>query len=112
MMTSFLAGTMFDDLKRDPVTRAFIPSTTGHFFTAYDVAQFTDLDEFCKNVREARDRIRSSPPKAGVDRVYAPGDLENARARGYDGEGIPLEQFTLDDLAWVAEHVGIEYNLA
>ena len=25
--------------------------------------------------------------------------------------GIPLEQFTLDDLAWVAEHLGIEYNI-
>jgi LDH2 family malate/lactate/ureidoglycolate dehydrogenase len=111
MMTSFLAGTMFDDLKRDPVTKAFIPGTTGHFFTAYDVAQFTDLEQFCQNVREARDRIRSSPPKAGVERVYAPGDLENGRARSYDGTGIPLEQFTLDDLAWVAETMGIEYNL-
>jgi len=112
MMTSFLAGTMFDDEKRDKATGAFIPGTTGHFFTAYDVGQFTDLEQFCKNVREARDRIRSSPPKAGVERVYAPGDLENARAQGYDGEGVPLEQFTLDDLSWVAETVGIEYNLA
>jgi LDH2 family malate/lactate/ureidoglycolate dehydrogenase len=111
MMTSFLAGTMFDDQKRDPVTKAFIPGTTGHFFQAYDIGQFTDLEEFCRQVRETRDRIRSSPPKAGVDRVYAPGDIENAKARSFDGEGIPLEQFTLDDLAWVAEFVGVEYNL-
>lgn len=111
MMTSFLAGTMFDDQKRDPVTKAFLPGTTGHFFQAYDVGQFTDLEEFCKNVREARDRIRSSPPKAGVERVYAPGDLENAKAAIHGREGVPLEQFTLDDLAWVAEFVGVEYDL-
>jgi len=112
MMTSFLAGTMFDDQKRDPVTRAFIPGTTGHFFTAYDVGQFTDLEQFCRSVREARGRIQASPPKAGVEQVYAPGDLENARAKAYEAEGVPLEQFCLDDLAWIAEQLGIEYNLA
>ena len=26
-------------------------------------------------------------------------------------EGVPLEQFTLDDLEWVAELLGVEYNL-
>jgi LDH2 family malate/lactate/ureidoglycolate dehydrogenase len=112
MMTSFLAGANFDDQKRDPVTKAFIPGSTGHFFTAYDVAQFTDLEQFCEQVRSARGRIQASPPKAGVERVYAPGDIENTKALAYDTEGIPLEQFTLDDLSWVAEMLGIEYNLA
>jgi LDH2 family malate/lactate/ureidoglycolate dehydrogenase len=111
MMTSFLAGSMFDDQKRDPVTRAFKPGTTGHFFQAYDVAQFTDLEEFCQNVRDTRDRIRVSPPKVGVERVYAPGDIENAKVKTHNAEGVPLEQFTLDDLAWIAEFVGVEYNI-
>jgi LDH2 family malate/lactate/ureidoglycolate dehydrogenase len=112
MMTSFLAGANFDDQKRDPVTKAFIPGSTGHFFTAYDVGQFTDLEHFCEQVREARGRIQASPPKEGVERVYAPGDLENDKALRYETEGVPLEQFTLDDLGWVAELLGIEYNLA
>ena len=111
MMTSFLAGTMFDDQKRNPVTKAFIPGTTGHFFQAYDVGQFTDLEAFCQSVREARDRIRKSPPKAGVSQVYAPGDIENAKAGAHGREGVPLEQFTLDDLAWVAELVGVQYDI-
>jgi LDH2 family malate/lactate/ureidoglycolate dehydrogenase len=38
--------------------------------------------------------------------VYAPGDLENENARTYMRDGIPLEQFTLDELEWVAEHTG------
>ncbi|MGE3269193.1 MAG: Ldh family oxidoreductase [Chloroflexota bacterium] len=111
MMTSFLAGSMFDDQKRDPVTKAFIPGTTGHFFQVYNVEAFTDLEEFCKNVREARERIQASPPRQGVDKVHAPGDLENAKASSHVAQGVPLEQFTLDDLAWVAELLGVEYDI-
>jgi L-2-hydroxycarboxylate dehydrogenase (NAD+) len=111
MITSFIGGSPFDTGRVDPVTRARIPGTTGHWFQATDVGQITDLELFTRSVREARDRIQASPPKAGVDQVYAPGDLENAKARRFQAEGIPLEQFTLDDLAWVAEHVGVEYNL-
>lgn len=111
MMTSFLAGANFDDQKRDPVTKAFIPGQTGHFFTAYDVGQFTDLETFCEQAREARGRIQASPPKAGVERVYAPGDIENEKALRYETEGVPLEQFTLDDLSWVAEMLGIQYDI-
>ena len=111
MITSFLAAAPFDTDRTDPATGERIPGRTGHWFAAYDVAQFVDLETFARNVRETRDRIRSSPPKAGVERVYAPGDIENARARQHRAEGIPLEQFALDDLAWLAEHLGVEYNL-
>ena len=111
MITSFLAAAPFDTDRADPATGQRIPGRTGHWFAAYDVAQFTELEAFTRDVREARDRIRSSPPRAGVERVYAPGDIENARARQARTDGIPLEQFTLDDLAWLAEHLGVEYNL-
>jgi len=111
MMTSFLGGTMFDDQKRDPATGRPISGTTGHFFQAYDIGQFTDLEAFCAAVRANSTRIRTSPPKAGVERVYAPGDIENAKATTHTSEGVPLEQFTLDDLEWVAEFVGVEYNI-
>lgn len=84
---------------------------TGHFFQAHDIAQFTDLEAFCAHVRANSQRIRTSPPKAGVERTYAPGDIENAKAKTHTGQGVPLEQFTLDDLEWVAEFLGVEYNL-
>ena len=93
------------------MTKAFIPGTTGHFFQAFDIAQFTDLEQFCAQVRENARRIRTSPPRAGVERTYAPGDIENAKASAHNREGVPLEQFTLDDLEWVAELLGVEYNL-
>jgi LDH2 family malate/lactate/ureidoglycolate dehydrogenase len=110
MITSFLAAAPFDTDRLDE-NRRRKPAHTGHWFGAYDIAQFTDLEQFCENVRQARDRIHSSPPKAGVEQVYTPGAIENEKARKNQAEGIPLEQFTLDDLAWLAEQLGIEYNL-
>ncbi|MCC6179547.1 MAG: Ldh family oxidoreductase [Chloroflexi bacterium] len=111
LIATFLGSGPFDDRRWDDAYNRPQAGTTGHWFQAFDVAQFTDLEQFARNVRETRDRIRATPPKAGVEQVFAPGDLENEKARRYHVEGIPLEQFTLDDLAWVAEHVGVQYDL-
>lgn len=111
-IASFLAGGPPDSDRTHPATRERIPGATGHWFQAYDVAQFTDLEAFTHDVREARDRLRALPPRAGVERVLAPGDLENEKAQKHQREGIPLERFCLDDLAWIAEHLGVEYDLA
>src|SRR3954468_5193353 len=109
MITSFLGGSPPDTDRLQPDGRR-IPGTTGHWFQAYDVAQFTDLETFTREARETRARLEASPPKAGVERVYAPGTLENEKAVAHQANGIPLEQFTLDDLQWVANHVGITYD--
>ena len=112
LICTFLSGGIFDDQRwLDEEQTQASPKTCSHWFTAYDVKQFVDLETFTRSVREARDRIRATPPRAGVERVFAPGDIENEKARKFHAEGIPLEQFTLDDLAWVAEHVGVQYDL-
>ena len=100
LITSFLAGAPFDD-QRAPT------GSTNHWFAAYDVRQFVDAGGFVGQVQGVRERVQRNPPRSGVERVYAPGDLENENARKYLREGIPLEQFTLDELAWVAEHTGV-----
>ncbi|HEX8966518.1 MAG TPA: Ldh family oxidoreductase, partial [Chloroflexota bacterium] len=74
---------------------------------AYDVGQFTDPHQFTQQVQGVRRRVQANPPRRGFERVYAPGDLENDNARDYQRNGIPLEQFTLDELEWVAEHTGV-----
>jgi LDH2 family malate/lactate/ureidoglycolate dehydrogenase len=100
-ITSFLAGAAFDDQRPGPT------GCTNHWFAAYDVAQFTDPERLTSEVRDVRTRIQSNPPRRGFDRVLAPGDLENENARNYARDGIPIEQFTLDELEWVAEHTGV-----
>jgi len=101
MITAFLAGAPFDDV------RGGNNGTTNHWFAAYDVAQFVDPEKFMTDTRGVRERVQHNPPRAGFERVYAPGDLENTNARNYLKDGVPLEQFTLDELAWVAEHTGV-----
>jgi LDH2 family malate/lactate/ureidoglycolate dehydrogenase len=101
MINAFLAGAAFDDV------RAASNGTTNHWFAAYDIRQFVDPSRFVEDAKGVRERVQHNPPRAGFDRVYAPGDLENDNAERYLREGIPFEQFTLDDLAWVAEHTGI-----
>lgn len=100
-ITAFLAGAAFDDQRPGPT------GSTNHWFAAYDVAQFTDVTRLTSEVQQVRERIQQTPPRRGFDRVYAPGDLENENARNYTRDGIPLEQFTLDELDWVAEHTGV-----
>ncbi len=106
----FLAGAPFDDQRTEPDGDQ-IHGTCSHWFTAYDVAQFTDLEAFTEQVRALRQRIHQTTPRAGFERVYAPGDIENDKARRHRAEGIPLEQFTLDELDWVAEHTGVAFDL-
>ena len=43
--------------------------------------------------------------------MLAPGDIENDKARRGMRNGIPIERFTVDDLAWVAKQTGTEFNI-
>jgi LDH2 family malate/lactate/ureidoglycolate dehydrogenase len=110
MMSCFLAGAPFDDQRLTSEGRQ-VYGTCSHWFAAYDVAQFTDPQRFTAEVRDVRARLHKTTPRAGVERVFAPGDIENANAQRHAREGIPLEQFTLDDLRWVAERTGIAFDL-
>lgn len=111
LISAYLAGGPFDD-ERTEAGGGNLSGSTCHWFAAYDVAQFVAPEQFTARVREVQARVRALEPRSGFEQVYAPGDLENARARRYRAEGIPLESFVIDDLAWVAEHSGVEFDLA
>jgi LDH2 family malate/lactate/ureidoglycolate dehydrogenase len=110
LINSFLADGPFDDQRQD-ASGANIPGNCSHWFAAYDVAQFVDPERFTANVRALQERVRALEPRAGFERVYTPGEIENGLARKHRAEGIPLEQFVLDDLGWVAEHTGTQLNI-
>ena len=95
----------------DAQVRAVVLTGSGDAFVAgTDIGQFVDPDRFTSEVRGVRERVQRNPPRRGFDRVYAPGDLENEKAQLHQREGIPFEQFTLDELDWVAEHTGVPLN--
>jgi LDH2 family malate/lactate/ureidoglycolate dehydrogenase len=105
-----LADAAFDHERLAP-DGAERPGNCSHWFAAYDVAQFTPLERFGSRVRELQDTVAELPPRRGFDRVYSPGELEHRAASRYRAEGIPLDAATLEDLEWVAERTGIQFDL-
>ena len=91
-------------LRRSAAAR---PAGTNHWFAAYDIATVRGPRPVC--VRGAR-RARAGPAQSAPARVRPgvrtgrPGERKRATPLR---EGIPFEQFTLDELEWVAEHTGV-----
>jgi LDH2 family malate/lactate/ureidoglycolate dehydrogenase len=84
------------------------PSGCGHFFLALDVAAFTDLDAFRREIDEASRAVRRSRRQRGVERVYLPGEIEwRSRAERLE-RGIPLHPVHAGELAEVAGELGAE----
>ncbi|MBI3973808.1 MAG: Ldh family oxidoreductase [Chloroflexi bacterium] len=108
LFTSLLSDGPFDyDQNRTDVPR---PGRC-HWFMALDIAQLVPLETFTARVHDVAERVRTSPPAAGVDQVYAPGDVENAFARRQLETGIQYESFVLDDLRALAASLGITHDL-
>jgi len=79
----------------------------GHFFLAINVAAFQDVDAFEERVDRIVREIRDSRRAAGVERLYAPGEIEAETEARYRTEGIPLAAATLNDLTRVASDLGV-----
>jgi LDH2 family malate/lactate/ureidoglycolate dehydrogenase len=50
------------------------PYRCTHFFLAIDVGHFRDSQEFAEVISNSVDRLRSSKPAPGIDRVMSPGE--------------------------------------
>ena len=87
------------------------PGQDGHFFLAIKVAAFEDPARFKARVDGIIRRIRASRRAPGVERVYAPGELEWETERRYRRDGIPLPEATLHDVARTATDLGIDHGL-
>jgi LDH2 family malate/lactate/ureidoglycolate dehydrogenase len=90
VMTTMLAGsipTMIDDVR--PMAH--------HYFAAYDVAAFTDLDAFKETMDQMLQTLAATPPAPGHDRVIYPGLIEHETAIERRANGIPLHR---EVVAW------------
>jgi LDH2 family malate/lactate/ureidoglycolate dehydrogenase len=83
------------------------PSGCGHFFLALDVAAFTDLDGFRREVDRAVRAVRATRPQRGVGRVYLPGEIEWNTKVERRRSGIPLHEAHAGALAEVAGQLGL-----
>jgi ureidoglycolate dehydrogenase (NAD+) len=83
----------------------------GHFFMAINVAGFQPVDAFKRRVDAVSRQIQRSRRKAGVERLYPPGLLEDEFQRRYASEGIPLNQETLSGIRSAAERLKVDLRL-
>lgn len=84
------------------------PGHDGHFFLALRVAAFIEPATFTARVDGVIHQIRNGRRAPGIERIYAPGELEAETAARYRQTGIPLNNATLADLAAVAGRLGVD----
>ena len=100
VMAALLAGALPSMINHDRENK--------HFFAAYNIAAFTEVDQFKENMDEMLRTLRETKPAPGHDRVLYPGLLEHEDMQDRTANGIPLHK---DVVAWfddMAAEFGVE----
>ena len=80
----------------------------GQFYLALDVAAFEDAERFRQRMDKIIREYRSTRLAEGVERVYAPGEIEDTIERRNRRDGVPLNERTVEDLIGIAGRVGAD----
>ena len=85
IMTGLLSGALPAMLNGDRLSAK-------HYFAAYNIEAFTDVDEFKNNMDATLRTLRNSRPAPGHDRVIYPGIPEYEDEQDRRANGIPLHK--------------------
>jgi L-2-hydroxycarboxylate dehydrogenase (NAD+) len=78
-----------------------------HFFAAYNIAAFTDVDVFKANMDETLTWFRETRPVPGQERVLYPGLLEYEEAEERRAHGIPLHAEVMQWFGQITRELGL-----
>jgi LDH2 family malate/lactate/ureidoglycolate dehydrogenase len=92
------------DFNKDDKT----PTNTGQVIIAFDVARFSPVEAFKRNVDEFIRDFRNSKRMSGVDRIRLPGEQSHATWLERSALGIPMNDVLFNDLQRLAAELGIE----
>jgi LDH2 family malate/lactate/ureidoglycolate dehydrogenase len=106
LLSSLLSGAAYGSELGD-MTSGPKPGRDGHFFLAIDIAAFTEPDAFRARVDGVIRELRASRRAEGVERLYAPGELEAETAAQYESEGIPLNAETIAGIRQAAAEADV-----
>jgi len=98
VLGAFLSGSvpgMFDTKKFE--------SGYKHYFAAYNIAAFTDVDEFKEKMDKMLKMLRETKPVASENRVLYPGLSEYEEEKDRRANGVPLHKEVLE---WFDSMVG------
>ena len=102
ILCAFLSGSLpvvFDE--------EFFESGYKHYFAAYNIAAFTDLDAFKDNMDQMLRTLRETPPEPGSERVLYPGLSEYEEEQDRRANGTPLHT---EVIGWF-EEICNEYEI-
>lgn len=84
------------------------PGRDGHFVMAIRVSAFEDVVIFKQRVDAAILQMHACKPGPGVERIYAPGEMEFETKTRYLREGIPLNAVTRQEIGRAAAELGVD----
>jgi LDH2 family malate/lactate/ureidoglycolate dehydrogenase len=87
----------------------FEPYRTCHFFQAIDIGQFLPLSEFKEKTDGLVRQIKGAKCSPGVDRVYAPGELEFLEKERRLRAGIPIHTSVYRELETLAADLDLGF---
>jgi LDH2 family malate/lactate/ureidoglycolate dehydrogenase len=103
MLSGAAYGTELGSIESGPQ-----PGRDGHFVAAIRVSAFEDVARFKARVDAAIRQLHQAKRAPGVERIYAPGELEYLTQERYQAEGIPLNDETLAGVRASAERLGVD----
>lgn len=80
----------------------------GVMVLAIDIEAFTELDTYTDEVEALAEWVCSARPLPGVERIYAPGEIEEETRAKRMATGIELPEKVWDSIAEVATEMGVE----
>ncbi len=80
----------------------------GHFLAAIRISAFEDVARFKQRVDTAIRQLHDCRRAPGVERIYAPGELEFLTEERYLSEGIPLNDDTLAGIRSAATQLAVD----
>ena len=75
---------------------------------ALDIEQFTDMESHCQEVEKLADWVKSARPLPGVERIYAPGEIEEENRKKHLSEGIDVAGPTWQQLVELGNELGVK----
>ena len=79
----------------------------GCFLAVFDVSRFRPLDDFKQEMTEFAEFIKTSPPAAGFNEVFYPGEIEYRTEQQRRADGIFIEDETWRQITELMEAVGV-----
>ena len=110
ILSSVLVGATFGS-GMAPMSDDSARQDIGHFFMALDISHFMPPDAFRERMTRLLDEHRAIPCRAGVERIYLPGEIEHDRRVERLAAGIPLDPYIMKVLEAVGEELDLDMVL-